>query len=245
MSTLPWLDPFDDTQPFPDPELALAEPDGLLAVGGNLSPQRLLSAYQIGVFPWYCDGQPILWWSPNPRTVLFPEKIKISRSLRKILRRGDFTVTADTAFDRVMQGCSAPRTNDSGTWISSEMRTAYYRLHRLGFAHSIECWIGQRLAGGLYGVSLGQIFFGESMFSLAANASKVALAYLCLHLQHWGFALIDCQMRTEHLISMGAEEIPRPAFRHYLASHCMIQDRDAPWQLERDIVLNHALVAPK
>ena len=233
---LPWLDPRDDGQPFPPPDRALTEPDGLLAAGGNLSPRRLLRAYRQGIFPWYSTGQPILWWSPDPRLVLFPESVNISRSLRQTLKKGRFTLTADTAFSATIAACAAPRAGQAGTWITPEMNRAYCRLHRLGHAHSIETWHGNELVGGLYGVAVGQVFFGESMFSAMSDASKVALATLATQLRRWGFALIDCQVRTEHLARMGAVEIARATFLQLLDRYCALPGRDGPWRLDDDLL---------
>ncbi len=193
------------------PPVEEAESVGLLAVGGDLSPQRLLFAYSLGIFPWYNPGEPILWWAPDPRCVLFPEQIHISRSLRKILRRGDFRVSFDENFSAVIDACREVR-SAGGTWITPEMRHAYLELHRLGFAHSVECRQAGHLVGGLYGISLGRCFFGESMFSCQPNASKVALATLALQLQRQGFRMIDCQQTSAHLLSLGAQEIPRDEF---------------------------------
>jgi len=196
---------------FPDP--ALAEPDGLLAVGGDLSPERLLSAYAEGIFPWYDERSPILWWSPDPRLVLEPERLHVSRSLRRTLRRGVYRVTADRAFDEVIRHCAErPRPGQLGTWITQEMISAYGRLHRLGLAHSFEAWEGELLVGGLYGVSLGAAFFGESMFSDRPDASKVAFVRSVEWLAARGIGLVDCQVRTEHLQSLGAREIRRSEF---------------------------------
>lgn len=196
---------------FPPPEEA--EPDGLLAVGGDLSSERLLLAYQLGIFPWYSERQPILWWSPDPRLVLEPEEFHVSRRLRQILNRGVFKVTFDQAFESVIRACaSAPRPGQDGTWITPEMQEAYIRLHKEGFAHSVESWIDGELAGGIYGVSLGRCFFGESMFSQKSNGSKVALARLVERLKAWKFSMLDAQMPTRHMISLGAKEIPRAAF---------------------------------
>ncbi len=210
---IPWLGPETD---FPPVERALAEPrgpNGLLAAGGDLSPQRLLAAYRRGIFPWYSAGEPILWWSPDPRMVLFPDELKISRSLAKVLRNADYEVRLDTAFADVMAACaSMPRPGQAGTWITAEMQAAYRRLHQLGYAHSVETWIDGRLAGGLYGVAIGRAFFGESMFSRRSNASKIALAHLCEHLERLEFGIIDCQMETPHLASLGARPIPRSDF---------------------------------
>jgi leucyl/phenylalanyl-tRNA--protein transferase len=229
MSALPWLDPYNDDQPFPNPEYALTDPDGLLAVGGNLSPKRLLRAYRHGIFPWYSEGQPILWWSPDPRTVLFPERIKISRSLRKTMRKEIFTVTLDHAFEQVIQRCSEPRRGETGTWLTPEMKTAYIRLHQMGYAHSAEVWSDNRLVGGLYGIAIGRIFFGESMFSHITDASKAALVHLCAQLQTWDYVLIDCQMHTAHLIRMGAADIPRQQFLKFLEHFCPISGRSGSW----------------
>jgi leucyl/phenylalanyl-tRNA--protein transferase len=196
---------------FPDP--ALAEPDGLLAVGGDLSPERLLTAYAEGIFPWFDDRSPILWWSPDPRLVLEPRDLHVSRSLERTLRRGTFRVTTDTAFERVIRRCAVrERPGQKGTWITPEMVDAYVRLHELGFAHSFEAWEGDSLAGGLYGVSLGSAFFGESMFADRRDASKVAFVRAVEWLASRGVSLVDCQVRTEHLVSLGAREVPRRAF---------------------------------
>lgn len=232
---LPWLDPYDDNRPFPSPEHALTEPDGLLAAGGDLSPRRLLRAYRMGIFPWYSSGQPILWWSPSPRLALFPEAVNISRSLRKTLKKGRFTVTADTAFAAVIAACAAPRNENGDTWIIPEMRAAYIRLHRLGHAHSIETRCDGELVGGLYGVAIGRVFYGESMFSIMSDASKAALAALAVQLRRWEFALIDCQVRTEHLIRMGAVEIPRADFLRLLECYCRLPGRDGLWRLDDDL----------
>ncbi len=232
---LPWLDPRDDNQPFPAPDNALSEPEGLLAAGGNLSPRRLLRAYRLGIFPWYSSGQPILWWSPDPRLVLFPETVNISRSLRKTLKKKIFTVTTDTVFPAVIAACAAPRDADGGTWITPEMSLAYERLHRLGHAHSIESWYEGELVGGLYGVAVGRVFYGESMFSTVSDASKVALAALAVQLRRWQFTLIDCQVRTEHLVRMGAVEIPRTSFLQLLERYCIQPGRDGRWRFDDDL----------
>ena len=235
MSGIPWLDPDDDDEMFPSPEYALREPDGLLAVGGSLSPKRLLAAYCQGIFPWYSADQPILWWSPDPRTVLVPSRIKVSRSLRKTLSRKTFTVTADTMFDTVIDQCGAPRQGESGTWITADVRTAYCQLHRLGYAHSIETWQDNTLVGGLYGVAIGRIFYGESMFSRVSDASKTALVTLAQQLERWQFSLIDCQMHTDHLVSMGAEEIPRSRFTAILARDTDLPGHIGHWRLDPDL----------
>ncbi|MGD8576771.1 MAG: leucyl/phenylalanyl-tRNA--protein transferase [Thiohalophilus sp.] len=219
MSAPYWLSPDADDW-FPDVELALRDPDGLLAIGGDLSTSRLLTAYRHGIFPWYSDGQPILWWSPDPRSVLFPEELKISRSLRKTLKKGAFHITFDQAFTDVMQCCASPRDDGLGTWITKEMRAAYEQLHESGHAHSVEAWYDNKLAGGLYGVALGRVFFGESMFARMTDASKVAFVTLVAHLRQWNFQLIDCQVETGHLNSLGARPIPRHRFTQYLDQYC-------------------------
>jgi leucyl/phenylalanyl-tRNA--protein transferase len=206
---LPWLDP--STLDFPPLDMALTEPDGLLAGGGDLRPERLIRAYCLGIFPWYEDDQPILWWSPNPRSVLRPSDIHIARSMAKTLRKTALTVSCDTAFEQVVRQCAAPR-GTQGTWITDEMLEAYVTLHQQGVAHSVEVWSGDTLVGGLYGIALGRVFFGESMFARQANASKVGFITLAQHLQRWGFELIDCQVSSAHLNSLGASEMPRPEF---------------------------------
>jgi len=228
-----WLDPGNPEIEFPDVELALKEPDGLLAIGGDLSVARLLKAYRRGIFPWYGPGQPILWWSPDPRLVLYPERLHVSRSLAKLLRRNVFDVTLDTAFAAVIDACAGPRGDDGGTWITPEMKQAYLDLHRQGHAHSVECWRQGRLAGGLYGVSIGRAFFGESMFAAEDNASKVALARLARQLMSWDYRLIDCQVHTRHLVSMGANTMSRNEFVYVLKQACAQPGRAAPWTLER------------
>jgi leucyl/phenylalanyl-tRNA--protein transferase len=211
-----WIDPESPEIYFPDVEFALLEPDGLLAVGGDLSSERLLHAYRNGIFPWYGPDQPILWWSPDPRLVLFPEDLRVSRSLAKILRKNQFAITLDTAFSDVIEQCAEPRPGQTGTWITPEMQAAYTGLHELGHAHSVECWYEGELVGGLYGLALGRVFFGESMFARMADASKAVFVTLIRQLQRWGFHLIDCQVYTEHLESLGATSIPRREFVHLL-----------------------------
>lgn len=206
---------------FPDPSLALAEPDGLLAIGGDLSPGRLLTAYRFGIFPWYSDGQPILWWSPNPRCILTPDRLHLSRSLKKRLRRNDMTVTFDQAFVEVIRACAQPREDQPGTWITPAMQQAYIRLHQLGYAHSIEAWQEGELVGGLYGIALDRAFFGESMFSRRTDASKVAFVRLVQQLSDWGFELIDCQVSSTHLHSLGAYNISREDFLQRLDRLCI------------------------
>lgn len=206
---IPWL----GSEPvFPADERALHEPNGLLAAGGELSPPWLLAAYRRGIFPWYSEGEPILWWSPDPRLVLVPGEFHISHSLRKTLHRRRFEVRADTDFVAVLRGCAAPRTPEPGTWITPAMQAAYLRMHELGHAHSVECWREDRLVGGLYGMAIGRVFFGESMFAREADASKVALAHLARLLANRGYGMIDCQMTTAHLLSMGAREVSRARF---------------------------------
>jgi len=217
MDRIPWLE-LDDIE-FPPIEEAWGEPNGLLAAGGDLSPARLIKAYQSGIFPWYEEGQPILWWSPDPRIVIRPQDVHISKSLHKTLRQGRFTVTADTAFSQVINYCAEPRPEQKGTWITDEMANAYLQLHELGYAHSIETWREGRLCGGLYGIALGGLFFGESMFSKENDASKVAFATLATRLSNWGFQLIDCQVETPHLKSLGAREISREEFKKILQQY--------------------------
>lgn len=215
---------------FPPP--CLATPEGLLAAGGDLSPERLLLAYRMGIFPWYAEDEPILWWSPDPRLVIYPQEFHLSRSLQKVIRRGDFTVTTDRAFEEVIRACAGVRTaGGEGTWIVPDMIDAYCGLHRRGLAHSVEAWQGQRLAGGLYGVSLGSAFFGESMFTRVKNASKVALATLAAWLQANGFDLIDCQVTTGHLQRLGAREIPREHYLQELSRCLQNSTRIGKWKM--------------
>jgi len=226
---IPYLDAED---PFPPVEDAMREPNGLLAAGADLSPGRLLDAYRRGIFPWFGDEDPLLWWSPDPRMVLFVEELHISRSLRKTIRSGRFVVTADRAFSAVMTGCAEPRAEAEGTWITTEMRAAYARLAALGYAHSIEAWRDGQLVGGLYGVAIGRIFFGESMFARVPDASKVAFVTLVRHLQRWQFRMIDCQMPTAHLASLGAREIPRRDFLVEVNRAVVEPPVPAPWTFE-------------
>jgi leucyl/phenylalanyl-tRNA--protein transferase len=197
---------------FPPVERALRSPNGLLAAGGDLTTARLLEAYRHGIFPWFSEGEPILWWSPDPRMVLFPEEFKVSNSLRKTLRNGRHEVRFDSAFEQVMRACAAPREGANGTWILEDMIAAYCELHRMGYAHSVETWMDGELVGGLYGMALGRMFYGESMFSCKTDASKIALAHLAAQLKRWNFGMIDCQMNTPHLTSLGAREISRKEF---------------------------------
>lgn len=225
-----WLEPDDGEIVFPDVELALRDPDGLLAMGGRLSSDWLLHAYRSGIFPWYGPGQPILWWAPDPRLVLFPEKLHISRSLAKTIRQDKFSVTLDAAFPDVIAACAQARTAQSGTWISREMEAAYLDLHREGHAHSAECWYDGRLAGGLYGVAIGKVFYGESMFTEITDASKVAFVALVQQLERWGYRLIDCQVHTGHLASLGAQMIPRKDFTAILDAACAQPGQSLPWE---------------
>jgi len=216
---------------FPPPDYA--DPSGLLAVGGDLSSERLLEAYRLGIFPWYSDDQPILWWSPDPRLTLDLKDFKISRSLGKTLRKGLFNVTFDCAFEEVIRACaSVPREAQNGTWITQEMQEAYINLHGLGYAHSVESWLGAKLAGGLYGVSLGKAFFGESMFHLKSDASKVALATLVAKLKSWDFHFIDSQMTTDHMLNLGAKELSRRVFLKRLQSALRHPTKRGRWRLE-------------
>lgn len=221
--------------PFPPLESALAEPNGLLAAGGDLSPARLIDAYSRGIFPWFNTGDPILWWSPDPRMVLFPDELKVSRSLRKEIRKTHYEVRLDSAFPQVMQGCAEPRSGQAGTWITAPMIAAYTRLFENGVAHSAECWIDGELAGGLYGLAIGKMFYGESMFSRASNASKIAFVHLVWQLQRWGFGMIDCQMKTAHLASFGAREIRRAEFMQRLTELVQYPDSPGHWRLDDDI----------
>jgi leucyl/phenylalanyl-tRNA--protein transferase len=201
------------------PPVELADADGLIAVGGDLSVERLVTAYTEGIFPWYSEGSPILWWSPDPRLILLPEELKVSRSLRQVIKKGEFTVTLDAAFDKVITSCSGVhKDRDGGTWITDEMVDAYCDLHDAGVAHSVESWYGDKLVGGLYGVSLGGAFFGESMFNVRSDASKIAFVKLVKHLLRWGYKLIDCQVTTRHLVTFGAREISRSEFMTLLSN---------------------------
>jgi len=216
---IPWL---RNDDPFPPITTALDDPNGLLAAGDDLSPARLLAAYRNGIFPWYNAGQPVLWWSPDPRMVLHTAELRVSRSLAKAVRQQVFEVRVDTAFDAVMRACAEPRPEQGGTWITDDVLAAYGRLFRAGYAHSVESWRDGELVGGLYGVSIGRMFFGESMFARATDASKVALVHLVRQLRDWDFPLIDCQQETGHLASLGARPIPRQVFAEALGRliHC-------------------------
>lgn len=234
---IPFLGPVD---PFPPVDQALDQPDGLLAAGGSLSTKRLVDAYRRGIFPWFNEGDPILWWSPDPRTVLRPAQIHVSHSLRKRVRQGAFLITIDRVFSRVLDGCAAPRLGDSGTWLSPSMRRAYSSLHAAGLAHSIEIWMDGELAGGIYGVALGRMFFGESMFTRRTDASKLAMVRLAEQLDRWGFPMIDCQLETDHLMSLGAEQMSR---RQFVAGIAALVDAEPPaWAMDADLAgdLAHA-----
>jgi leucyl/phenylalanyl-tRNA---protein transferase len=220
MSTLRWLSSADAADRFPPASQALVEPNGLLAAGGDLKPERLLAAYRRGIFPWYEEGQPILWWSPDPRSVLRPDAVKVSRSLRRSLDKGGFELKIDHAFREVVAACAAPRRYTDATWITREMAAAYTRLHGLGWAHSFESWRDGELVGGLYGVAIGRVFFGESMFARATDASKVALVRLAAHLQAHDFRLIDCQVASAHVASLGATTVSRADFLAMLDEYC-------------------------
>jgi leucyl/phenylalanyl-tRNA--protein transferase len=221
--------PFLDTDdPFPPPELALA-------AGGDLSPSRLLDAYAQGIFPWFGREDPLLWWSPDPRMVLYVRELKIARSLRRTIRSGRFRVTMDTAFADVISGCAEPRPGQDGTWITPEMHSAYCRLFEMGYAHSVEAWTGDHLAGGLYGVSLGRMFFGESMFTRESDASKVGFVHMVAQFARWKMPLIDCQMPTSHLASLGAREIPRAVFLDQVSQLVQESAPLRPWRLDADL----------
>ncbi|HET9579932.1 MAG TPA: leucyl/phenylalanyl-tRNA--protein transferase [Usitatibacter sp.] len=223
---IPWL---RGDAPFPPVSKALRSPNGLLCAGGDLSPRRLVEAYRHGIFPWFSEGDPILWWSPDPRMVLFPGELKVSRSLRKVVQRGIYETRVDTAFSDVMQACAEPRAGQHGTWIMPEMIAAYTKLHHMGFAHSVESWRDGELVGGLYGVALGQVFFGESMFARAPDASKVALVRLVERLEAQGCRVIDCQQATAHLASLGAREIPRKDFSKLLQESIQYPPSGSRW----------------
>ncbi|NRA22124.1 MAG: leucyl/phenylalanyl-tRNA--protein transferase [Oceanospirillaceae bacterium] len=213
---IPWLD--QQTLVFPPINTALADPNGLLAVGGDLSPDRLIAAYRQGIFPWFSDEEPILWWSPSPRCVLKPADLHISKSLAKFIKKTSMTLSIDQQFDQVINACAQLRKDQEGSWITEHMQQAYQHLFDRGVAHSVEVWQGQHLVGGLYGLAIGNVFFGESMFSRESNASKLAFYHLVQHLSKLGFTLIDCQVHSEHLQSLGASEISRDEFQAYLSN---------------------------
>ncbi len=215
------------------PPVEYAEEDGLLAVGGDLSPQRLLLAYRSGIFPWYSPGNPILWWSPDPRFVLFPSRLRISKSMKQVLRQNRFHLTSDRAFEQVIDSCKkTPRKGQAGTWITEEMQSAYIQLHQMGYAHSVEAWRENQLVGGLYGIALGRCFFGESMFTTESNASKAAFIFLVKNLEEKGYSLIDCQVYTAHLESLGAEMLPREVFLEKLDVYLDQPTDQGSWNFE-------------
>lgn len=231
---IPWLEPDD---PFPPISKALKQPSGLLAAGADLTPARIIEAYSQGVFPWFNVDEPVLWWSPDPRMVLFPSELKVSRSLKKVIRNREYEVRLDTAFGRVMQGCAAPRDAQSGTWISPLMIEAYTELHDRGVAHSAETWIDGKLVGGLYGIAIGRMFYGESMYTEVTDASKIAFVHLIWQLKRWGFGLVDCQMKTEHLGRFGAREIARGDFMRRVSKLIQYSPTPTPWRFDLDIKL--------
>lgn len=220
MTSISWLRPDSPVDSFPSVECALPEPDGLLAAGGDLSEERLLTAYRQGIFPWYEEGQPVLWWSPNPRTIIEPQNLHRSRSLVKRMRRSNRYYSINAEFEQIVDGCAAPRTDYGSTWITAEMKTAFCALHRGGWAHSVEVWEDDALVGGLYGLAIDRVFFGESMFSHHSDASKMALVALMARMQRLGMTLLDCQVLSAHLVSLGAITIPRRAFTARLRTDC-------------------------
>ncbi|HAN56327.1 MAG TPA: leucyl/phenylalanyl-tRNA--protein transferase [Betaproteobacteria bacterium] len=229
---LTWLAPGQD---FPPLAQALSDPAGLLAAGGDLSPSRLIAAYRQGIFPWYNAGDPILWWSPDPRMVLLPDELRVPRSLAKLMRRQPYEIRVDSAFRAVMTACAQPRAGQAGTWINADIIDAYTQLHALGVAHSVEAWQDGVLVGGLYGIALGRAFYGESMFARAPDASKIAFVHLVRQLQRWQFGMIDCQMNTAHLARFGAREIPRADFIARLESLVNLAAVPTPWRLDHDL----------
>jgi len=230
---IPLLGP---TDPFPPVDRAMVEPNGLLAAGGGLSATRLLDAYTRGIFPWFSEGDPVLWWCPDPRMVLPTDGVHVSQSLKRRLRRADYRVTFDHAFADVLRECAAPRRNDNGTWLVPSMRRAYQHLYEQGTAHSIEVWMNGQLAGGLYGVALGRMFYGESMFSRQTDGSKIALVVLASHLAKWEVPIIDCQMQTTHLATLGAREIPRDRFIRMVAELVARPAIPRPWMLDEQVM---------
>jgi len=227
-----WLGPSDPPDAFPDVDCALVEPDGLLAAGGDLSSERLLAAYRRGIFPWYEEGQPILWWSPNPRCVLRPESLHVATRLRRTIKASSLTLSFNSAFGAVIRACAAKRKSQQGTWITQQMLSAYERLHDEGWAHSIEVMDGKRLVGGVYGLCIGRVFFGESMFSAQANASKIALLGLSNHMLDNRMPLIDCQVVSPHLLTLGATLMPRTEFARTLNELCQPANRHQDWPSE-------------
>jgi leucyl/phenylalanyl-tRNA--protein transferase len=232
MSQLPWL---EDNAPFPDPNTALTEPNGLLAASHELSPERILQAYKQGIFPWYSEGQPVLWWSPNPRCIIYPEKLHLSKSLKKHIRKSQVRITFDQSFEQVIRHC-ARLDSEEGTWITEEMEASYIQLHRMGYAHSVEVWREDILIGGLYGLALGQCFFGESMFSRETNASKIAFSALCKQLEKWDFPLIDCQVENPHLFSLGATNLERSLFLKKLDQAVKTAPQQHKWIFDNELL---------
>lgn len=226
-----WLRPDDPPNSFPPVATALREPDGLLAAGGDLSAERILAAYKCGIFPWYDQGQPLLWWSPDPRCVFLPGDFSVSRRLRQLIRQTHAEIRIDSAFPEVIRACARPRRSQQGTWITADMITAYERLQELGWAHSIEVWDAGQLVGGLYGLAIGKVFFGESMFSVTANASKLALHFLAHLLQSGDLEVLDCQVVSAHLRSLGARSIPRDEFIARLYRACAMPERFENWPI--------------
>jgi len=231
-----WLNPGD---PFPSPDTALTDPNGLLCAGLEVTPELVLAAYERGIFPWYSDGQPVLWWSPDPRMVLLPKNFRLHRSLRKSLQHCDYEIRVDTSFEAVMRACADARPEQGGTWISEAIIAAYTALHHAGFAHSVETWVEGELVGGLYGIALGRVFFGESMFVRRTDASKIAFAHLVTQLERWQFELIDCQQETKHLASLGAAPISRKEFLdalNRLVHTDAVSSRAGPWKFDADVL---------
>ena len=233
---IPWL---TGEKPFPPIHLALSEPNGLLAAGLELTPEKVLEAYRQGIFPWFNPGEPVLWWSPDPRRVLRPSEFKLSRSLRQRIKRGDVVIRVDSCFTRVMQCCAEPRDSQLGSWIGTAMLDVYTQLHQLGYAHSIETWMDGELVGGLYGLAIGRMFYGESMFSHRTDSSKLALAHLCKRLDECGYALIDCQMETAHLATLGAHPISRAAFIQEVQGLVNLQPVENPFNPASKILLEN------
>lgn len=234
--TAPYLLSSENKTEFPDIKLALEEPDGLLAYGGDLSIERLYAAYQQGIFPWYSQGQPVLWWSPDPRMVLYPAELKVSRSLRKKIRQQDYSISFDQNFKEVIQHCAEPRLQQKETWILNEMIDAYCEFNQAGYAHSVEYWQGGELLGGLYGIAIGQVFFGESMFSRVSDSSKIAFVFLTLQLQRWGYKFIDCQVYSAHLESLGAKMISRNDFKNKLIKYTVMENKPEQWVADEDLL---------
>ena len=231
--SIKWISRDDPPEAFPAPGSALSAPNGLLAAGGDLSPERLLYAYRHGIFPWFDSGQPILWWSPDPRCVMIPADLHVARRLRRSLRNSNLVLTFNRAFEDVIEACARrPRNGFTGTWITPEMVSAYSELHRLGWAHSVETWLGDRLVGGVYGIAIGEAFFGESMFSRETNASKIALLALCRRIAASGFRLLDCQVSSPHLLSLGARLMRRDHFTRVIESACVSGTRFFQWPAE-------------